>query len=68
VTTPPCPRSISPVFGQLSHPVDEHRTAGLVLIGLGWEGYGAGALTRPTPLFALDRMIAAWLAVAATSR
>ncbi|MER5645762.1 hypothetical protein [Streptosporangium sp. NPDC002524] len=38
----------------------------LVALGLGWAGYGAWALTRRTPLFALDRVIAAWLAVAAT--
>ncbi len=38
----------------------------LVALGLTWAGYGAWALTRRTPLFALDRVIAAWLAVAAT--
>ncbi|MFF5248054.1 hypothetical protein ACFY3V_27525 [Streptosporangium sp. NPDC000095] len=38
----------------------------LVALGLAWAGYGAWALSRRTPLFALDRMIAAWLAVAAT--
>lgn len=38
----------------------------LVALGLGWAGYGAWALTRRTPLFALDRVIAGWLAVAAT--
>ena len=40
---------------------------GLVLIGLAWAGYGSWALTRRTPLFALDRVIAAWLSVAATN-
>ncbi|MER6831260.1 hypothetical protein ABT352_35085 [Streptosporangium sp. NPDC000563] len=38
----------------------------LVALGLAWAGYGAWALSRRTPLFALDRVIAAWLAVAAT--
>ncbi|GAB4048549.1 hypothetical protein [Catellatospora paridis] len=38
----------------------------LVLIGLGWAGYGGWVLSRRTPLFALDRVIAGWLALAAT--
>lgn len=38
----------------------------LVLVGLGWAGYGTWVLTRRTPLFALDRVIAGWLAVVAT--
>jgi hypothetical protein len=38
----------------------------LIVLGLAWTGYGAWALTRRTPLFALDRVIAAWIAVAAT--
>ncbi|MDP9849521.1 hypothetical protein [Streptosporangium lutulentum] len=38
----------------------------LVALGLAWAGYGVWALTRRTPLFALDRVIAAWLAVVAT--
>ena len=38
----------------------------LVALGLAWAGYGTWALTRRTPLFALDRVIAAWLAVTAT--
>ncbi|MER5621413.1 hypothetical protein ABT061_10270 [Streptosporangium sp. NPDC002544] len=39
----------------------------MVALGLAWAGYGAWALTRRTPLFALDRVVAAWLAVAATA-
>lgn len=38
----------------------------LVSIGLGWAAYGGWALTRRTPLFALDRVVAAWLAAVAT--
>lgn len=38
----------------------------MVTLGLAWAGYGAWALTRRTPLFALERVVAAWLAVAAT--
>lgn len=38
----------------------------LVLMGLGWGGYGVWVLTRRTPLFALDRVIAGWLGLAAT--
>jgi hypothetical protein len=38
----------------------------LVLVGLAWAGYGAWALRRRTPLFALDRVIAGWLALGAT--
>jgi hypothetical protein len=38
----------------------------LVALGLAWAVYGVWALTRRTPLFALDRVIAAWLAVVAT--
>jgi hypothetical protein len=38
----------------------------MVAIGLAWAVYGAWALTRRTPLFALDRVISGWLAVAAT--
>jgi hypothetical protein len=37
-----------------------------VVIGLAWAAYGAWALTRRTPLFAPDQVIASWLAVAAT--
>jgi len=39
----------------------------LMLIGLGWAVYGSWALTRRTPLFALDRVIAGWLALVAAS-
>jgi hypothetical protein len=41
--------------------------AALVVIGLAWAGYAAWALTRRTPLFALDRLIGGWLGVAATT-
>lgn len=37
----------------------------IVVVGLAWVAYGGWALTRRTPLFALDRVIAAWLALAA---
>ncbi|MGP4021780.1 hypothetical protein [Actinomadura sp. 3N407] len=37
----------------------------LTLICLAWTGYGIWSLTRRTPLFALDQVIAAWLATAA---
>jgi hypothetical protein len=40
--------------------------AALTLIGLAWAGYGGWALTRRAPLLALDRVIAGWLALAAT--
>ncbi|MEZ0072966.1 hypothetical protein [Planotetraspora sp. GP83] len=33
---------------------------------LAWAGYGGWAITRRAPLFALDRVIAAWLALAAS--
>jgi len=38
----------------------------LVTLGLSWAAYGGWALTRRTPLFALDRVVAAWMALAAT--
>jgi hypothetical protein len=38
----------------------------LVAGGLAWVAYGVWALTRRTPLFALDRVIAAWLALVVT--
>jgi hypothetical protein len=38
----------------------------IVLCGLSWTGYGAWALTR-TPLFALDRVVAGWLALVVTA-
>jgi hypothetical protein len=37
----------------------------LTLVGLGWAGYGGWVLTRRTPLFARDRVVAAWIALAA---
>jgi len=37
-----------------------------VVIGLAWAAYGSWALARRTPLFALDRVVAGWLALAAT--
>jgi hypothetical protein len=48
-------------------PHTEVAFAALILIGLAWAVFGAWALTRRTPLFALDRVIAAWLAVAAAN-
>ncbi|SDX96365.1 hypothetical protein SAMN05421504_10460 [Amycolatopsis xylanica] len=36
----------------------------LVLIGLGWAGFGVWALTCRGPLFARDRVVAGWLALA----
>jgi hypothetical protein len=38
---------------------------GIVVVGLAWLGYGAWVLTRRLPLFALDRVVAAWMALAA---
>ncbi len=37
----------------------------LVTIGLCWAAFGAWAVTRRTPLFAWDRVIAGWLGVGA---
>jgi hypothetical protein len=37
----------------------------IVVVGLAWTGYGAWVLTRRLPLFALDRVVAAWMALAA---
>ncbi|GIF25494.1 CHASE2 domain-containing sensor protein [Actinoplanes tereljensis] len=37
----------------------------LTTVGLGWAGYGGWALTRRAPLYARDRVIAAWIALAA---
>ncbi|GAA0504196.1 hypothetical protein Ade02nite_28180 [Paractinoplanes deccanensis] len=37
----------------------------LVAIGLAWAGFAGWAVTRRTPLFARDRVVAAWLGVAA---
>jgi hypothetical protein len=39
---------------------------GIVLAGLAWGAYGIWVLTRRMPLLALDRVIAAWLGLAAT--
>jgi len=36
--------------------------AGMILVGAAWAGFAAWALVR-RPLFAVDRVIAAWLAV-----
>jgi peptidoglycan/LPS O-acetylase OafA/YrhL len=35
--------------------------------GLGWVGYGVWVLRRRTPLLALDRVVAGWLALAVTT-
>lgn len=40
--------------------------AGMVAIGLGWCGWAVWVLTRRTPLFARDRVLAGWLGLAAT--
>ncbi len=37
----------------------------LVAVGLGWAAFGAWALTRKTPLYARDRVVAAWMALGA---
>lgn len=39
--------------------------AAIVVVGLAWVGYGAWVLTYRTPLFARDRVVAAWLTLAA---
>ncbi|GAB7042190.1 MULTISPECIES: hypothetical protein [Catenuloplanes] len=39
--------------------------AGIVVIGLAWAGYAVWLLTRRHPLFARDRVIAAWLSLTA---
>jgi hypothetical protein len=39
--------------------------AALVAIGLCWAAFGGWAVTRRTPLFARDRVIAGWLGVGA---
>jgi hypothetical protein len=38
----------------------------MVGIGLAWAAYGVWVLVRRAPLFALDRVVAAWLALTAT--
>ncbi|WP_240197647.1 hypothetical protein [Nonomuraea lactucae] len=37
-----------------------------IVLGLAWACYGGWLITRRAPLFARDRVIAAWLAVAAS--
>jgi hypothetical protein len=37
----------------------------IVVVGLAWFAYGAWALTWRLPLFALDRLVAAWMGLAA---
>jgi hypothetical protein len=37
----------------------------IVVVGLAWVAYGAWALTWRLPLFALDRLVAAWMGLAA---
>jgi hypothetical protein len=37
----------------------------IVVAGLAWFGYGLWALTWRLPLFALDRVVAAWMGLAA---
>ncbi|MEU7745925.1 hypothetical protein [Nonomuraea sp. NPDC049158] len=39
---------------------------GLMALCLVWSGYGGWALTRRVPMFALDRVVAAWIALAAS--
>ncbi|XVU26394.1 hypothetical protein ACQPZJ_04895 [Actinoplanes sp. CA-054009] len=39
----------------------------LIAIGLAWTAFGGWAVTRRMPLFARDRVVAAWLGVAAWS-
>jgi hypothetical protein len=39
--------------------------AAIVVVGLAWVGYGAWVLTYRSPLFARDRVVAAWLGLAA---
>ncbi|MEH0930828.1 hypothetical protein [Micromonospora sp. CPCC 205558] len=53
VTEPGLPTRTSVAFGVL------------VAIGLGWAAFGGWAVTRRTPLFARDRVVAGWLGVAA---
>lgn len=37
----------------------------LVVLGLAWAAFGTWAVTRRTPLFARDRVVASWLGLAA---
>ncbi|MFI6907904.1 hypothetical protein ACIBKY_42030 [Nonomuraea sp. NPDC050394] len=39
----------------------------LLTLCLAWAGYGGWVLARRTPMFALDRVVAGWLAVAAST-
>lgn len=55
VTEPDLPARTEVAFG------------GMVVGGLAWATYGVWVLSRRTPLFALDRVIAAWLALAVTA-
>jgi hypothetical protein len=54
---------------QATEPVLPPRTrvafAVLVAIGLCWAAFGGWAVTRRTPLFARDRVVAGWLGVGA---
>lgn len=38
----------------------------IVVVGLAWVAYGVWVLSRRLPLFALDRVVAGWLALAAS--
>jgi hypothetical protein len=38
----------------------------IVVVGLAWVVYGVWVLSRRMPLFALDRVVAGWLALAAS--
>ncbi|MER7282487.1 hypothetical protein ABT369_49455 [Dactylosporangium sp. NPDC000244] len=38
----------------------------MIAVGLAWVAYAVWVLTRRLPLFALDRVVAAWLGLAAT--
>ncbi|SNY51577.1 transmembrane transport protein [Paractinoplanes atraurantiacus] len=37
----------------------------LIVIGIAWAGFGGWAVTRRVPLFARDRVVAAWLGMVA---
>ncbi|MFI6297960.1 hypothetical protein ACIBEJ_40660 [Nonomuraea sp. NPDC050790] len=39
----------------------------LLALCLAWAGYGGWVLTRRAPMFALDRVVAGWLSVAASA-
>ncbi|GII01637.1 hypothetical protein [Planobispora takensis] len=40
--------------------------AAFILLCLAWAGYGGWVVARQTPLFALDRVIAAWITLTAS--